>query len=240
MSDLPTISQESSKVRRSRWHILAAISKLVVTSIFASALSACAQGFSVSSTTDGHGLFSYTFSLDGSSYVWGLPSDTGEIVVQSHGILDVISPPGWTASVDNNNIINWHPTNGTVYLGEPQVTFSVLSSFTGAITYDQPFGSGGYQMGFVFGSVYTLPDYQYVATGYEDFSFIGPQIPQEPSCPLNILVNGDTVILSWTNSAFTLQGAPSPIGTYTNFLGATSPFTNNISGSAGYFRLILN
>src|SRR5271154_3144852 len=111
MNDLPTIFRESPNVSRSRWHILAAISTLVVTSIFASALTACAQGIlSVSNTTDGNGLFSYTFSLGSTSYVWGVTSDMGEIVVQSHGILDVISPPGWTASVDNNNIINWQPT----------------------------------------------------------------------------------------------------------------------------------
>jgi hypothetical protein len=101
--------------------------------------------------------------------------------MQSYGILDVLSPPGWTASVDSNQIISWQPTAGTVYLGQPQVTFSVLSSFSGTTTYDQPFGLGGYQKGLVGGSLYTLPDYHIAGSGYEEFSFIGPQAVPEPS-----------------------------------------------------------
>ncbi len=45
------------------------------------------------------------------------------------------------------------------------------------------------------------------------------------------------VILSWTNSAFNLQSAPSITGVFTNVPGAASPFTNLTSSSQQFFRL---
>jgi hypothetical protein len=58
--------------------------------------------------------------------------------------------------------------------------------------------------------------------------------------PLHIQLSENTVILTWTDSAYTLQGAPTATGTYTNISGAASPYTNTISGPARYFRLIAN
>jgi hypothetical protein len=45
-------------------------------------------------------------------------------------------------------------------------------------------------------------------------------------------------VLTWTNAAFNLQVAPNVTGTYTNIPGATSPYTNALSGSRQFFRLI--
>jgi hypothetical protein len=45
-------------------------------------------------------------------------------------------------------------------------------------------------------------------------------------------------ILRWSNSAFTLQSAPSLTGTFTNIPGATSPYTNPVAGAQQYFRLV--
>jgi hypothetical protein len=56
--------------------------------------------------------------------------------------------------------------------------------------------------------------------------------------PLNISGSGSDVTLTWANSAFTLQAAPSVTGTYTNVAGATSPYTVPASGAARFFRLI--
>ena len=55
---------------------------------------------------------------------------------------------------------------------------------------------------------------------------------------LNIEVGGSAVVVTWTNSLYALQSAPDPFGLYTNISGATSPYTNNISGPAQYFRLV--
>jgi uncharacterized repeat protein (TIGR03803 family) len=58
--------------------------------------------------------------------------------------------------------------------------------------------------------------------------------------PLTIREAPGAVILTWTNSAFALQSAPGPSGSFTNILNATSPFTNAMTGSQMYFRLLAN
>lgn len=55
--------------------------------------------------------------------------------------------------------------------------------------------------------------------------------------PLNIQLAGDTVILTWTNSAFALQAAPVVNGIYTNLPGAASPFTNSLNATQQFFQL---
>ena len=54
---------------------------------------------------------------------------------------------------------------------------------------------------------------------------------------LNITKSGNNVILTW--GAGTLQAAPAVSGTYTNIVGATSPYTTAIGGSARFFRVKL-
>jgi len=132
---------------------------------------------SVTSTTDGNGLFSYTFSLGSDPYVWGLDTN-GQVIIPSHGILDIAGPPGWAATIDTNDIITWQPTSGRVFLGQPTLIFSVHSSYTNAVSYDQM--QEPYQMGIVAGVAYTLPDHQALAGGFQWFSFVGPEVP-EPS-----------------------------------------------------------
>lgn len=53
---------------------------------------------------------------------------------------------------------------------------------------------------------------------------------------------GTNVVLTWPINAtgFALQSAPSIAGTFTNIAGATTPYTNTITGSQRYFRLISN
>jgi len=50
----------------------------------------------------------------------------------------------------------------------------------------------------------------------------------------------DNLVLTWTNAGFNLQAASAPMGDFTNILGATSPYTNSMHGSQGFFRLIAN
>jgi len=51
---------------------------------------------------------------------------------------------------------------------------------------------------------------------------------------------GSQMRFSWTDATFVLQSAPAVAGVYTNIPGATSPFTNAISGPARFFRLKAN
>jgi hypothetical protein len=56
--------------------------------------------------------------------------------------------------------------------------------------------------------------------------------------PLFLQVDGKNAVLTWNDSAFSLQASPSVDGTYTNIGGATSPFTNAMDAPAKFFRLI--
>jgi hypothetical protein len=58
--------------------------------------------------------------------------------------------------------------------------------------------------------------------------------------PLGVERQVGAVILSWNDSAFTLQSAPTAAGTYTNIPGANSPYTNSTTGTGKFFRLKLN
>ena len=56
--------------------------------------------------------------------------------------------------------------------------------------------------------------------------------------PLNIQRSGNNVVVSWNDASLSLQSAPQVTGVYTNIAGATSPYTNSITGSQKYYRLI--
>jgi uncharacterized repeat protein (TIGR03803 family) len=55
--------------------------------------------------------------------------------------------------------------------------------------------------------------------------------------PLFFQSTGNAIILSWDDPTFALQTAHVVTGTYTNILGATSPYTNAITGPQQFFRL---
>jgi hypothetical protein len=55
---------------------------------------------------------------------------------------------------------------------------------------------------------------------------------------LSIQLSVSAVVVSWTNSSYTLQSAPAPLGPYASILGAASPYTNNLTGPSQYFRLV--
>jgi len=56
--------------------------------------------------------------------------------------------------------------------------------------------------------------------------------------PVAIQKIGTNMVLTWSDPTFSLQSAPLVTGTYTNITGATSPYTNPITGQQKYFRLI--
>jgi hypothetical protein len=58
--------------------------------------------------------------------------------------------------------------------------------------------------------------------------------------PLAAQITGGNLVLTWTDSTFSLQAAPTVTGAYTNVPNATSPFTNAVSASQQFFRLVGN
>jgi hypothetical protein len=68
---------------------------------------------------------------------------------------------------------------------------------------------------------------------------LGPMLFLNSPPPLIIIPSGANIILTWPTNAsgFTLQSAPDIAGTFTNIPGATSPYTNPISGTQKFYRL---
>ncbi len=56
--------------------------------------------------------------------------------------------------------------------------------------------------------------------------------------PVAIQNAGNKVVLTWSDASWSLQSAPLVTGTYTTINGSTSPYTNAISGTQEYFRLV--
>lgn len=55
--------------------------------------------------------------------------------------------------------------------------------------------------------------------------------------PLAFQIVGTEIVLSWTNAAFNLQTSSTVDGVYTTISGATSPYSNTLSGDQQFFRL---
>ena len=63
------------------------------------------------------------------------------------------------------------------------------------------------------------------------------QGPRPVPIPIQMQWVGNELRLSWTNTAFLLQSAPSATGPFTNVAGATSPHSQFIAGPQQFFRL---
>ena len=77
----------------------------------------------------------------------------------------------------------------------------------------------------------------------------GPPMPAKLSISRGTVPTGtntpavssqSAMVLTWSDPTFSLQASPNAGGVYTNVVGAASPYTNNIGGSALFFRLIGN
>ena len=83
------------------------------------------------------------------------------------------------------------------------------------------------------GTIYGLTDYgiqgTYLGNGGVFALILQPT--------LNLAQGGTNVVLSWTGSSYSLYSAPTANGTFTKITGATSPYTNGISGTQKYFKL---
>jgi hypothetical protein len=98
-----------------------------------------------------------------------------------------------------------------------------------------PVSSGSQTLSIHFSRGYGAGGVGNTPTDVIDNIFLSPTL-----IPLKIQFNRPSVILTWTNSAYILQSAPSVLGPYTNVSGAGSPFTNSISAPGQYFRLTVS
>ena len=86
------------------------------------------------------------------------------------------------------------------------------------------------------------PDLMSLQAGGGDISVGTSTVPIFAPIPLNIQLNDNAVILSWNDplSTFSLQTSTNITGSFTNVSGATSPYTNTITGPQKFFRLRSN
>lgn len=62
----------------------------------------------------------------------------------------------------------------------------------------------------------------------------------QPAIRLNLRITSGNAILTWSNSAFSLQSSLEAAGTYNTISNAASPYTNRATGSRKFFRLVGN
>lgn len=143
-----------------------------------------------------------------------------------------MTPPGNNADGGTIQVFVDTTMIASISFGSTTVNVNKYAHLTG--TYS-PAASGSHTLSIQFSRIFGPGGVFSTPTDYIDNIALSPT-----PVPLNSQLSGGNLILTWTNPAFALQGAPSVTGTYTNITGATSPFTNTITGSQGYFRLIAN
>lgn len=150
----------------------------------------------VTSTDDGHGLYSYTFSSTSTIQYFEL----GEILIQSHGILGTTQPPGWTVSIDTNDYIYWsYLTNQNEPLTNA-LTFTVQSSYPVPRLYNDISYPSQLADGISVLIVFSDPDYEMeLGGGFMRFNYQGPSTNGAPTLFLQTM---DTnVIIGWHAAA---------------------------------------
>lgn len=212
----------------------------------ATAASAQTEICHVTSTNHGGGVFSYTFARGNTDYVWGIGNGpftlpgSGSILLKSLEVVDVQSPPGWTATV-TNDLIEWQKANELVYLDDP-ITFVLRSRLTEGAFYPVQFSDPNGMFGVILGQIFRPPDPVPIHGGFERFAYIGPTYPK-----LSIAFSSPTVELRWSTNTvgFELQSmatsAPgnvwSSINATPQVMGTNYAVTVPASQSGELFRL---
>ena len=125
--------------------------------------------------------------------------------------------------------------NGTVFkLNTDGSGFAVLKHFSTSVGSTNLDGSKPESGLFFDGSAL------YGTTRYGGSAANGVVFKLDLSPTLGFQTVSDQLVLSWTNSDFSLQRSEDLFGTFTNVSGATSPFTNSSGGTQQFFRLISN
>jgi len=215
----------------------------VIGSFFGCLPSAPGQGLLVTSSTDGNGLYTYTFSKGSQPFVWGLNGTNTAIYLQSYGVVQTSQPTNWVASFDAIGRIVWTVTNGIDYIDDP-VTVTVRSIFKTSRTYNN-WGEEEptiFRRGFVLGYAYELPNHEPLGLGIENFVSIGP----DPTA-LSIHQASNSLVVSWFSGLtnYQLQSASTlspgalwnPVTNAPVTVGDRSFVTNSATTSARFYRL---
>jgi len=154
----------------------------------------------------------------------------GALTVGPNGNLYGVTPGGGT------NVV------GVIYELTPAGSLNLLFSFDPVVSNGSTLtnGTGAYP----YAPLTLAPDGSFYGTTTSGgaggrgtvFRFTMASTPPR----LQIQPLAGAVVLRWTNAAFSLQSAPQVAGTFSTVSGATSPYTNPITGNRQFFRLLGN
>jgi len=165
---------------------------------------------SVSSSNNGRGLYSYTFTNGSSVFFWGISPSSPGIYLQSCGVLQTFQPAGWTATVSPGGLVNWQVTNGNFYFDQG-VTLSVLSSSTVPRIYNDPSGSTFFSTGTLLGEIYTNnTPASLLGGGTASFAYVGPNTNSAPTLACVQSTNGITIGWPIAAAGYFLQSSSNP------------------------------
>jgi len=154
------------------------------------ATGARAAMLAVTSVTNGAGLYQYHVVRNTDPFLLGGTPELLSFAVHAYHILNVDSPPGWTAALLSTNTVTWRCTNATAdIINTNALVFTVNSAMDAAIPYDDMADGALYPRGICAGEVFstnatplTALQEDYVSTvnlaGYERFAYLGPIVPE--------------------------------------------------------------
>ena len=152
----------------------------------------------------------------------------GSLVVVSNVFLDQTSlqfaPGAMNITNENGTYISFYVNGNSDVVGQnvPQFAASIKGVMSQYTTSSGP-NTNGYELDIL------------------QFSGLVPGTPPAIVMPLKIKRAGTNAVLTWwVTVPFTLQSAPSVTGTYTDIIGATTPFTNSVDSAAKFYRLKKN
>lgn len=193
---------------------------------------------------------------NGSGTVFRVKTDgTGFTILYSFSELFYDSPANLYTNSDgavpNNLCLSGNTLYGTAFAGGTNgggTVFKVNTDGTGFTTLYAFVGgsAGGDEPGPLASPILsgntlygTTSGNTFMAGGGDNGIVYALSLPYAPlSIPLTIHSASNAVVLNWTNASFILQSATSVSGIFANVPGATSPYTNIISGTQEFFRLI--
>jgi hypothetical protein len=165
-------------------------------------------------------------------YTWALPSPSD--------ITNVATYSGWPDSgrVNQDYILSVSHDGGVTF--KDIVTVDAIPSISGSpldlqvlISPNVPLTNVTH-VRFHFGTPLTGGNVQNLGVGYTELVVQGTPSPVRPV--ITVTRSGTDLILTWAGGGL-LQSAPNVVGTYTDIIGSSSPWTNAPAGVQEYYRV---